>query len=69
MARWVLGCPLCKKDFTHSQIPEGSRAWLGDPFAWLGDKPVFPNEGLPLVCPNCQKPSVYKRTELVYRAI
>jgi hypothetical protein len=68
MARWVLGCPECKVDFTHSQIDPVTRASLQDPFAWLGDKPEFPTAGLVLECPNCRTTSVYKRTQLTYRA-
>ena len=68
MARWVLGCPECKEDFTHSQIDVASQTFTSDPFAWLGDKPKFPDAGVRLECPNCKKTSVYKRTQLIYRA-
>jgi hypothetical protein len=69
MARWVLGCPDCKEDFTHSQIDAEAMPSLRDPFAWLGDKAEFPIAGLSLECPNCKKTSVYSRTQLVYRAM
>jgi hypothetical protein len=68
MARWVLGCPDCKEDFTHSRIETESMPSLRDPFAWLGDKPEFPPAGLSLECPNCKKTSVYSRSQLIYRA-
>jgi endogenous inhibitor of DNA gyrase (YacG/DUF329 family) len=69
MARWVLGCPECKEDFTHSQINTEPQPTMRDPFAWLGDKPEFPATGLTLECPNCKKTSIYSRTQLVYRAM
>jgi hypothetical protein len=69
MARWVLGCPECKEDFTHSQIDTESQPSVGDPFSWLDDKPKFPDVGVSLECPNCKKTSVYQRTQLMYRAI
>ena len=67
MARWVLGCPECKRDFTHCQIDTESQPSFSDPFAWLGDKPKFPNVGLQIECPNCKKRSVYKRNQLTYK--
>jgi hypothetical protein len=67
MARWVLGCPECNEDFTHSQINAESQPTLRDPFAWLGDKPEFPAAGLQMECPNCKKISIYSRTQLMYR--
>lgn len=68
MARWVLFCPVCNKDFTHSEIPE-SGSHFTDPF--LGDfiKPEFPEGGLRVVCPNCRSTSVYQRYQLIYRAL
>lgn len=67
MARWVLGCPACKNDFTYSQIDSDSESSFQDPFAWLGEKPKFPPAGLKVECPCCKETSVYKRNELVYR--
>ena len=68
MPRWVLGCPGCSQEFTHSEIEmEHGKAVL-DPFAWLLDKPVLPDAGVKLECPHCQKVSVYKRYQLTYRA-
>jgi hypothetical protein len=68
MPRWVLGCPNCKQDFTHSKIDSESEPSFHDPFAWLGEKPKFPAAGVNLECPSCKTTSVYKRNELVYRA-
>jgi hypothetical protein len=66
--RWVLGCPECKQEFTHTVIDPEYRTPLIDPFAWIGDKPDLPNDGVRLECPNCKKISVYKRYQLTYRA-
>jgi hypothetical protein len=68
MARWVLGCPRCNEDFTHSHIDLESQRSFNDPFAWLVEKPEFPDNGIKLACPNCKTVSVYKRTQLIYRA-
>lgn len=67
MARWVLGCPKCKQDFTHSEIKLDSQPSFQDPFAWLGEKPKFPSAGVTLECPSCRTSSIYTRSELVYR--
>ena len=63
MARWVLDCPNCNKNFTHTEIPSDVGA-----FAWSGAKPEFPESGLSVTCPNCNKIAVYQRYELVYKA-
>jgi hypothetical protein len=69
MSLWVLGCPDCQKYFTHSEIPTNGHSQLTDPFVpWLEPKPQFPEGGLTLVCPNCQKTATYERHELVFQA-
>src|SRR4029077_9613129 len=65
--RWVLDCPLCKVEFTHSEIDPEYRSPLLDPFARFGDKPELPSAGVNLECPNCREVSVYKRYQLTYR--
>jgi|HubBroStandDraft_4_1064222.scaffolds.fasta_scaffold01836_12 hypothetical protein len=65
MARWVLACPDCDKDFTHSEISEGS--FDPDPFTGSVVKPKFPDDGQSIVCPNCKSTSVYQRYQLTYR--
>jgi endogenous inhibitor of DNA gyrase (YacG/DUF329 family) len=67
MPRWILDCPECGKDFTHSEVPVPVKPL--DAFAWLGDKPNFPVEGVSLECPNCNTASLYQRHQLVYRAV
>jgi hypothetical protein len=61
MARWVLGCPHCNEDFTHKEVRSDTGA-----FAWSAVKPEFPDGGLNVICPNCNKLSVYQRSELTY---
>jgi endogenous inhibitor of DNA gyrase (YacG/DUF329 family) len=67
MARWVLGCPDCGKDFTHSEIPESS-SFIPDPFIGSAVKPEFPVGGQSIACPNCKSTSVYERHQLIYEA-
>jgi uncharacterized C2H2 Zn-finger protein len=64
MARWVLDCPRCGKEFTHSKVEDKGFA-LGD---WPEPKPEFPDGGQSLDCPNCQNTSLYQRHQLTYRA-
>jgi hypothetical protein len=68
MPRWVVGCPDCDQEFTHSEMATDYQSSLLDPFAWIGDKPEIPEAGVSLECPNCKKVSVYKRYQLTYRA-
>jgi endogenous inhibitor of DNA gyrase (YacG/DUF329 family) len=67
VARWIVNCPECSQDFTHSEISIPGKGL--DPFMWLGDKPDFPPEGVTLECPNCKKAAVYMRHQLFYRAV
>jgi hypothetical protein len=64
MARWVLSCPYCRKEFTYSEIPSTSR--LADFF--LPVKPDLPAEGIKLDCPACERPTIFFRHQLLYRA-
>jgi endogenous inhibitor of DNA gyrase (YacG/DUF329 family) len=67
VARWILDCPECSQDFTHSEISVPGKPL--DAFSWLGSKPDFPDEGITFECPHCKKASVYKRHQLRYRAV
>jgi hypothetical protein len=68
VALWVLGCPDCHEYFTHSAILTSGQLQLTDPFeTWLEPKPEFPEGGMAIVCPNCNKTSTYQRHELVFR--
>jgi predicted nucleic-acid-binding Zn-ribbon protein len=68
MPRWVLGCPKCHNDFTHSEIAAVHDSSFADFIDWLGAKPDFPIAGLSVECPNCKKTTIYKRQQLVFRA-
>ena len=63
MPRWVLRCPSCQQEFTHTQI---HRDKLED--YYLEPKPDFPQEGQPVQCPNCNSSAVFRRHQLTYRA-
>jgi endogenous inhibitor of DNA gyrase (YacG/DUF329 family) len=63
MSRWVLNCPDCHEDFTHTEI---AKTKLEDYF--FDRKPEFPVDGLSMECPNCHKTSLFQRHELTYRA-
>jgi uncharacterized protein YbaR (Trm112 family) len=63
MAAWVLACPDCKGEFQHAKIDDRT---LLDYFHPI--KPVFPHEGLAVVCPSCTHETVFNRHQLVYRA-
>jgi hypothetical protein len=63
MSHWVLNCPECHNDFTHSDIED---AKLED-YLFPG-KPEFPVGGLRLECPYCHKTSLFQRHQLTYRA-
>ncbi len=65
MPRWIVSCPECKEEFTHSEIGEDRHR---DPFT-SPPKPPLPHEGIQQECPNCHKTAVYRAFELRYRAI
>jgi hypothetical protein len=62
MARWILSCPHCDAEFTHSQILA-----IPNPFEFV-IKPEFPDGGVNVACPDCTIATVYQRHELIYRA-
>jgi hypothetical protein len=61
MARWVLNCPFCKIEFTHSTIGPTVKDY------YFPLKPIFPIKGLSVECPKCRKTSIFQRHELLYR--
>jgi hypothetical protein len=63
MPRWVLNCPECHNDFTHSDVEDSK---LEDYF--LAPKPEFPVAGLSMECPNCHRTSLFQWNQLGYRA-
>ncbi len=68
MARWVLTCPECKLEFTHSQVQDAYGLSLLDAFSWICNKPELPDDGIRLQCPNCMNEKMYKRYQLIYKA-
>jgi C4-type Zn-finger protein len=64
MARWVFSCPICKNEFTYSEIPRKIR--LAD--YYLPVKPELPTQGVQLDCPSCKRPTTFFRHQLMYRA-
>lgn len=63
MARWGVMCPLCNEAVPYREVPFEPGA-----FAWLSSKPNFPEGGLSLECPSCEKTSHYERHNLIYLA-
>jgi len=64
MPRWIVSCPDCKEEFTHSEIKAELHR---DPFT-SPPKPTLPQEGIKQECPKCHKTAVYRAFELRYRA-
>ena len=65
--RWVLGCPECDREFTHSEIDTSRQPPPLDLYSWIGDKPEMPESGIRVECTHCKKVSLYKRYQLIYR--
>jgi hypothetical protein len=61
--QWVLDCPECRAEFTHTIIRSSSI----DPFTGPLEKPDFPPEGLRVECPHCKKCCLYKKSQLILR--
>jgi predicted nucleic-acid-binding Zn-ribbon protein len=64
--RWVVSCPDCKEEFTHTEIRAIVSGLSRDPFA-SPPKPTIPEDGTELQCRNCGKTSTYKASDLRYR--
>ncbi len=62
MPRWVLTCPSCNQEFTHSQIEKREFQDF-----YFDKKPAFPNTGLAIDCPHCRARSVFQKSQLTYR--
>lgn len=66
MPRWIVRCPECEKEFTHTPIDKA----LGitrDVFA-SPPKPEIPQSGTESTCPDCNKASTLRAFDLRYRA-
>jgi endogenous inhibitor of DNA gyrase (YacG/DUF329 family) len=64
--RWVVSCPECNREFTHTPISKIANGATRDPFA-SPPKPKLPEDGTPLACDNCGKTSTYRASDLRYR--
>jgi hypothetical protein len=65
--RWVVTCPECEKEFTHTPISKISRGMMRDLFA-SPPKPQIPQNGAGMECPSCHKTSVFRAVDLRFRA-
>jgi endogenous inhibitor of DNA gyrase (YacG/DUF329 family) len=66
--RWVVNCPECREEFTHTDIEAmksgaGSRDLFASP-----PKPTIAEGGTQLICPKCNKTSAYQISDLRFRA-
>jgi len=65
--RWIVTCPECNKEFTHTNISKIASGATRDPFA-SPPKPQIPEGGSELECHHCRKTSTYQAFDLRYRA-
>jgi hypothetical protein len=64
MPRWVVRCPKCNHEFTHTEIDKAMLEQVNhDPFGVL----PRPSEQK-RTCPNCNTESFFSQTQLFYRA-
>jgi len=67
MARWLVTCPHCGSDFTHTTIfvSDAVRRMenVHDVFASL-PKPELPEGGSPVECPHCKELSNFRAQDL-----
>jgi len=66
MPRWIVRCPECEKEFTHTPIGK-TLGGMRDPFA-SPPKPEIPEDGSEMTCPACNKASTFRGFDLRYRA-
>ena len=64
--RWIVTCPECKVEFTHTDVNKIASAGTRDLFA-SPPKPEIPDGGSEVKCHNCGKTSTYKAVDLRYR--
>src|SRR5207245_2309887 len=65
-ARWIVTCPKCKKEFTHTDI-RAMATGVGTRNLFVSlQKPTMPEGGTELKCQHCGKPSTYRRFDLLY---
>jgi endogenous inhibitor of DNA gyrase (YacG/DUF329 family) len=65
--RWIVTCPECKEEFTHTHITKIPTGEIWNPFT-SPPKPQIPEGGTEVKCQNCGKTSTYQAFDLIYRA-
>ncbi len=67
MPRWMITCPQCNYEFSHSEIPATTiQQSLRDPFG-IVPKPLLAPDGDKRSYPNCKNESVYHQFNLIYQ--
>jgi endogenous inhibitor of DNA gyrase (YacG/DUF329 family) len=64
--QWVVSCPECSEEFTHTEISNVAHGAMRDVFA-SPPKPQIPEGGTQLKCRHCGKTSTYRAFDLRYR--
>ena len=64
MPQWIVCCPNCMRQITHSEIRK--RPTLED-LLFGPPKPTIPGSGNTLSCRSCHKDFVFHRHNLTYR--
>jgi DNA-directed RNA polymerase subunit RPC12/RpoP len=59
MATWELQCPNCKNKFAYMRITDDDLENY-----YLPLRPIFPEDGLEVECPDCSFKAVYQRYAL-----
>ena len=67
MAAWLLDCPECKQEFVLAEAVAKAAAVASTESLERPVKPSFPNSGLKLACPHCNRSSVFWSYHLRYQ--
>jgi hypothetical protein len=69
MPRWVVTCPKCRSEFTHTLVRDLTQGSLTRDVFASPPKPPIPDGGSRLDCPNCGGNQAYQISDLRYRAV
>lgn len=69
MPRWVVTCPNCRSEFTHTLVRDLTQGALTRDVFASPPKPPIPEGGSRLDCPNCGGSQAYQISDLRYRAV
>jgi len=64
MAQWVVSCPACNREFTHTEIQDGG---MRDAFLWPA-KPKLDADSVK-ECPHCHATTAFLLADLTYSKI